>query len=98
MAFLSDNEEEEETSNSGLGGLRGHGGLKTASAARDLELPTVELSLPNHSRMTQTPKFGLFQVPKVRGSLLLGRLDSGLGVARINFTPKIEVHTPYAAL
>ena len=29
------------------------------------ELPTVELSFSDRSRMTQTPKFGLFQVPKV---------------------------------
>ena len=64
LAFLSDNEEEVTPGNTwsqpGNSSWSQSGG----------ELPTVELSFPSHSRMTQTPKFGLFQVPKVRGSLL----------------------------
>ena len=65
VAFLSDNDDEKEAA-------RGRDGLKTASSAAR-ELPTVELALPNHSRMTQTPKYGLFQVPKVRWGISSAR-------------------------
>ena len=72
VAFLSDNDNGEEKA------VRGRDGLKTASSAVR-ELPTVELALPNHSRMTQTPKYGLFQVPKVRWGDLFCSVDWLLG-------------------
>ena len=71
VAFLSDNDDGEEA-------VRGRDSLKTASSAVR-ELPTVELALPNHSRMTQTPKYGLFQVPKVRWGDLFCSVDGLLG-------------------